>query len=223
MFYSHRGVHRIKKRSIRRLILYTAILLISAALILDAYARPAIRTIAGNGAVNAATALISNTVTEEIKTLGISYDDLVVVEYNGSGQVTAVRADSLKMNWLKSEVTGRVATAVNNIGEIPISIPVGTLTGFSVFSGRGPVIKLYTSLSGSISVNIKNVFETAGINQTLHRIVLEINANVSLLGLGGNVCSTFITNVPVAETIIVGLIPQIYAGPNDNLWPDLVN
>lgn len=223
MAYSAGAMKRARGERIRRRTAAAVLLATAVLLLFDAAARPKMRTIAGNAAVNTATALISTTVTSEIETLGLVYDDLVVIEYNDTGTVTAVKADSLKMNWLKSAVTSKVANVFNSIGEIPVSVPVGTLMGFSVFSGRGPNITLYTSLTGSITVNIKNEFETAGINQTWHRIVLEIKADMSILGLGGDVSASFNTNVPIAETIIVGLIPEIYAGADDNLWAELVN
>lgn len=199
------------------------ILVVIAALLADSVARPVIRTVAQSRASNYATALINDTVYTVLDALEIGYGDIVTIAKDSNGYVTAVTTDSLLMNRIKTGVASSVARVLGDVKTVPIQIPLGSLTGSSVLSGRGPDIPFHISLSGSAAADIENVFVNRGINQTLHQIVLVITASVYVITFGTKASLTVSTHVTVAETVIVGLIPEIYAGADDNLWPNLID
>ena len=91
-----------------------------------------------------------------------------------------------------------------------LSIPVGTLTGSALLAGRGPRISVRMESVGSSSARFENRFTSAGINQTNHRIVLEVNVSVSILLPGFTTATQVANEVTVAETVIVGAVPDTY-------------
>ena len=91
-----------------------------------------------------------------------------------------------------------------------LSIPIGTLTGSSLLAGRGPTVKVKMQSVGSTTASFRNTFSSAGINQTRHQILLDVTVSVSIL-LPGFRTSTKVSNeISVAETVIVGSVPENY-------------
>jgi hypothetical protein len=90
-------------------------------------------------------------------------------------------------------------------------IPLGTLLGGDLFYGRGPGVTLKLTLSGNISADLKGSFESAGYNQTRHRMMLDISASVYTFLPGMRATADVKTNVLVAETVIVGTVPAVVA------------
>lgn len=191
-------------------------------LLVDARLRPLVKTLAANQAKNISIRIINDAVIDILQKNSYTYDDLVSLEKDDSGRITAIKTDSIKMNQLKSVISTAITEEISKVEKRKVSIPMGNLTGLDSLAGRGPRISLYITLSGSTGAAIKNIFETAGINQTRHQIVLEITTYIYAIMPGINTSTETSTNITIAETVIVGLVPEIYAGPNDNLWPDLV-
>jgi sporulation protein YunB len=88
---------------------------------------------------------------------------------------------------------------------------VGEVLGGVLFSGRGPGIPVKIHAVTDVRTQLKNNFEAAGINQTLHKISLEITAEIDILIPGETLRATVVTEVAVAETIVVGAVPNVYA------------
>ena len=91
-----------------------------------------------------------------------------------------------------------------------LSIPLGTLTGSNLLAGRGPHIRVRTQSVGTATARFDNQFSSSGINQTRHRIILDVDVHVSIL-LPGLTTYTKVSNeISVAETVIVGGVPETY-------------
>ena len=106
------------------------------------------------------------------------------------------------MNILKTVVSVKISEAVSSIEKTNISIPMGTLTGSTFMTGLGPPVNIRTSLSCSCEIEVKNSFEYSGINQTLHKAMLDVTTNVYVLSVGETLSSQVFTSIPVAETVI---------------------
>ena len=91
-----------------------------------------------------------------------------------------------------------------------LSIPIGTLTGSALLAGRGPRIRVRMESVGSSTARFNNQFESAGINQTKHQIILEVDVSVAILLPGFTTATKVSTAVTVAETVIVGAVPDTY-------------
>ena len=203
-------------------ILCIACVLIGAVFIFQRNMKPIVRTFALTKANNLTTVTVNNTINSILSSGDFHYEDLVDIEYDSQGKISAVKADSISMNMLKTVVSVKISEALSGIEETSISIPVGTLTGSTFMTGLGPGVKIRTSLSCSCSIDVKNSFEYSGINQTLHKILLEVTAYVYVISMGDAVSTQVFTAIPVAQTVIIGEIPEIYAGADDTLWQDLI-
>lgn len=168
--------------------------------------------------VNIATARASNTVnriivaavSDALRDGKISYDALVTLEKDANGRVTALKSNMAEANRLQSDITDDVLQRLNDTATRELNIPIGTLTGSALLAGRGPSLSVMMQTVGSCTAEFRNEFSTAGINQTKHEILLDINVNISVL-LPGFRTSTKVSNtVAVAETVIVGDVPETY-------------
>lgn len=167
---------------------------------------------------NLAAASVSNTVNRIVVTAvydavsagEVDYDDLVHLEKDQSGHVAAVRSDMAAFNRLQSRIADSILQRLSEVSTRELEIPVGTLTGSSLLAGRGPCIRIRMQAVGSTTAKLRNAFTAAGINQTKHQILLDVTVQMSIL-LPGFRTSTQVSNeITVAETIIIGSVPDTY-------------
>ncbi|MEQ8198748.1 MAG: sporulation protein YunB [Clostridiaceae bacterium] len=130
------------------------------------------------------------------------------VEMDNEGNITMLRADTIKLNSLAAKVSIQSQDEINKIGAIGIKFPVGYLSRNNITSSWGPKITVKMEPIGSIKTNYYSEFESAGINQTRHKIYLEVEAKVRVIVPVKNDEVDIKTTIPVAETIIVGRTPQ---------------
>ncbi len=173
--------------------------------------RPIIESITTNEARIKSINTINKAVAEELSANGVSYDNLVSVERNDSGKVLAITTNMIKMNELKAAVIMDVQNRLGDDSHSEVGVPLGTLLGNDLLHGRGPNVPLKLTLSGNVTADFKSSFESAGINQTKHQIYLDIHTSVYSFIPGFNTTTEVETNIPVAETIIVGEVPQMLA------------
>lgn len=187
-----------------------AIVIIISVWLVDNSLRPIITKYSTNQSTNHVTKLINQAVYEEITENEISYGNLVNLTYGESGEVTALQTDMLELNRLQASVTSRIIDHMMDYNMQTISIPLGTLLGSPIFSGRGPIIEIRLIPSNFIKTKITNDFDSAGINQTRHRVMLEIELVVSAILPGYSTFTNISTNVMLAETVVVGIVPDAY-------------
>ena len=204
-------------------IVISAALIIALSLVCDDRMTPIINTLALSRAQNLATVIINDTVAEALSDDSYNFSQLIKTEYDDNGKIAALSVDSVGMNRLKSLISVSITRAIGEIEESRISIALGTLTGSSFLTGRGPKITLNVHISCACSIEVRNSFEYTGINQTVHKVMLDITTNVYVLSVGDTLTSQVFTSIPVSETVIIGQIPEIYAGKDDSLWQDLIN
>ncbi|MGX8710667.1 sporulation protein YunB [Clostridium sp. KNHs216] len=183
-------------------------------ILIDSHFRPIIKSITTNQARIQSIDTINNAVTEELTQNGVTYQDLVSVERDSTGKILAITTQMVKMNQLKSAIIANVQKKIGNNGHMDTGVPLGTLTGNELLHGWGPEVPLRLTLSGNVNADFKSSFESAGINQTKHQIVLNVHTSVYSFLPGFDTTTEVDTNVPVAETIIVGDVPQVVANIN---------
>lgn len=156
-----------------------------------------------------ATKAINMAVTE-VLCEGYTYDDIIDIKFTNSGDIAYMQAKSLVVNKLSRDLVSTSQSKLDIIGEQGISIPLGSLSGVPLFMGRGPELRLKLFPIGAISCNFKSVFSQAGINQTNHRIYVNINSNVTvILPISSRQVSTT-TQLLICESVIVGEVPDTY-------------
>jgi len=174
--------------------------------------RPIIISMAEAHARSTGSKVVSEAINEEIEANNISYDDLISFEKDESGKIAALKTDIIMINRLKSRLSVVILNKLSGMKDINLYIPIGNLVNGELFSGRGPKLEIIVLPVGSVTTNITNVFTSAGINQTRHQIMLEVNVTVSII-MPFSVKSTDIsTSMAIAETIIVGEVPNMYMG-----------
>lgn len=140
----------------------------------------------------------------------IVYDDLINIVTDEIGNISMIQANSLEINSLSKDLAQTTENKIEEYGKKGISIALGSFTGIPFFVGLGPSIKLNVSPIGSVYSTFSSEFETAGVNQTIHRIYLNINASVGVVLPLYTKRFTTTQNVLIAESIIVGSVPEVY-------------
>ena len=176
----------------------------------DKKLRPTVTSIAEAKARFIATTAINEAVNEKLIENNITYSDLVSFQKNNEGQITALQANVVMMNKLKSALSITVSQKITEIDSAQISVPIGNLMNSEILSGWGPRIPVKLIPVGNVQMDFKNHFETAGINQTKHEIYLEVKGTVGLVLPTIQKSAEVVTTIPVAQTIIVGNVPQSY-------------
>ena len=177
--------------------------------------RPMIQNVTGNIAKQMMVSSINSVVLRELEEKQYQYDDFVYVERDSDGGIMAISLNMVNVNTLKSNIALTIQESLGD-SQQQTGVPLGTLLGADLLRGHGPRIPLRISVLGNIAVELKSSFDSAGINQTRHQIYLEITTRVYSYITGVSATTDVTTSIPVAETVIVGEVPQMYA----NLTPD---
>lgn len=121
---------------------------------------------------------MNDAVTAVLEREGVRYTDLMRVEKDSQGSIVSVEADTVKINALKASVTTEILTQLKKHQNMTVRIPTGTLLNGDLLTGRGPRIPVKISLSGAAATQMSSYFESAGINQTSHRLVMDITVTL---------------------------------------------
>ncbi len=192
-----------------------AALLVTAAL-LAALSVPSLvyfRKLSGAMALSDATDLITSAVNEivleKMSDPAVNGASFVSFERDNDGKIAAIVTNMAQVNTLSSELLNAVVTASNQ-GKLNLQIPLGNLLGSNILLGRGPEIPVRITMLTSSHAGFRNELVSAGINQTKHQVMLELYVDVDVL-LPWEVLSTqVVSDVLIAETIIVGGVPETY-------------
>ena len=136
---------------------------------------------------------------------------LVEVDKAPDGTVSAIEINSVEVNRLKTRLTDAVANRLLSVPKQDVRIPLGTLLGWQIMAGRGPDIPLQVVPASFVQSTIVDTLETAGINQTQHRIFIRFTVEMSAILPGYSTSVTVENEVCIAQTLIVGKVPQFYA------------
>ncbi len=178
-------------------------------LLTDAKLRPAIYELAALEAYAAANKTINSAVEKALSKSTVAYNELVSVTQTDNGSITGITTDIVKMNLFKSQITNAIDSTFKEINCVTVSIPLGTATGVVLFTGWKPDIKVKIGLSSSTYSTFENVFQSAGINQTQHNVMLNIKSDIILALPNRRINKIVETSFCVAQTVIVGTVPNV--------------
>lgn len=198
---------------LKRLIRFICILMIASLAILLVFRikyHSPIRILAETQVKNATSDLINDAIDKQIETGNIHYDRIVYFEKDLDGRITALKTNMSEVNRLKTDTLNIINDEILALDASDLGIPMGSLVLPELFSGKGPIIPVsILSIRNSDAVFFSN-FTEAGINQTLQRLIMEVSVDVSVLILGKTASFTVSSQVVVAETIIVGQVPETF-------------
>ena len=184
--------------------------LLAAAVSLLWHLKPVMTSMATARVSNLVNRIVSAAVNEAVENGDIDYQNFVIFEKDETGHITALRSNVAEVNRMQGQITDEILHRLSEVATSELEIPLGTLTGSALLAGRGPSLFVRMQAVGSASAAFRNQFTAAGINQTRHQIFLDVDVYMSIL-LPGMKTSTKVSNeIAVAETVIVGGVPDTY-------------
>ena len=198
-----------RKRFIRGIALGFAIIMVLLLLFRRRYNEP-IRTLAQTQITNATSDLINDAIDKQIDAGDIHYDRIVYFEKDLNGRITALKTNMSEVNRLKTSTLNLINDEILALDTSDIGIPMGSLFISELFSGKGPMIPVEIISIRNSDAYFTSNFTQAGINQTLHQLSMSVLVDVAVLVLGETASFTVTSEVVVAETIIVGDVPDTF-------------
>ena len=155
-----------------------------------------------------ATIIANNKATEVMAKH--TYDELFSIEKDESGNIKMIKSNVIPINEIISDVAVKIQNEIDNKGNDDVKIALGSFTGFALLAGKGPSIKIQISSIGNVQTDLRSEFTSQGINQTLHRVYLQVVCEVSILTPFENIKSSITNQVLLVENVIVGNTPNTY-------------
>ena len=200
-----------KKRRRRRIILIVLLLVVTGLILLvELHLSPYIRELARNQAVNAASNAITDAVGEMLRREDTDFSRVIVLEKDVQGRITALRTDMRQVERLKVEVLGILGGLIAEINTQQLGIPLGNLLLPDLLAGTGPVLPVKAVSLTMSNADFFSDFTEAGINQTLQTLKVKFTISLTILTTVGYETVDVDSDVMVAQTVIVGTVPETY-------------
>ena len=201
---------RRKLRGIFRIIVLVFVAAIVAFFLFRSKYHAAIKALAQTQVMNSTSDLINDAIDKQIDNGNIHYDRIVYFEKDLNGRITALKTNMSEVNRLKTAILNLINDEILAMDTSDIAIPIGSLFLPEFLSGRGPGIPVHILSIRNSDASFTSNFTEAGINQTLQQLIMEVSVDVSVLVLGHTESFTVSSQVVVAETIIVGQVPDTF-------------
>ena len=201
------------KRLLRRILIFILLVLIGLAVgfcYLRSRYRDVIRELAETQVKNTTSDLTNDAIAKQIEDGVVQYDRIVYFEKDLDGRITALKTNIGEVNRLKTDILNIINDEILALDNSDIGIPLGSLFLPELLSGRGPAIPVHILSIRNSDATFVSFFTQAGINQTLHQVIMEVSIDVSVLVLGQTTSFTLESQVVVAETVIVGDVPNTF-------------
>lgn len=209
-----RSKKQIRRRRIIKLLIALCLVLVFF-IFVSVKLKPMVASVTANIAKQMMVSSINEVVLKELEEKQYRYDDFVNMQRDGEGNIRTISLNMVNVNTLKSNISLTIQQELGN-SQKQTGVPIGTLLGADLLRGHGPSIPLKVSVLGNTTVTLESAFDSAGINQTRHQIYLVITTGVYSYLTGVSSTTDVTTSIPVAETVIVGEVPQMYANLSQN-------
>lgn len=199
----------------RKIVPIVAIILVVAVGVLLISAEIRISNVRGKlisyAAKNAASSATTVGIEKSLDTDRVRYADLVKFRRDRNGNIVSVSTDAYYLNKIGNNIGDEVDKQINEMKSYVLKIPVSVLFSEQFINGRGPKMPVIFVMTGITTTDFENEFTAAGVNQTHHRIMLNIKINTYVIHSGNVIVVPYETNVCIAESIVVGITPQTFA------------
>ena len=208
IFFSNGGDKSLKrKQKIAKIFIIMVIAFSTVKIVLDAIS-PIFNALCEDKAKSIATIISNNEATNVMK--DHTYDELFTIEKDNDGNITIIKSNVIPINEIISDVAVKIQNLINERGKENIKISIGSFTGSKLLSGRGPGIPIKISSIGNVETDLRSEFSAQGINQTLHRVYLQVDCEVCILTPYNTISEKVSNQVLLIENVIVGKIPNTY-------------
>lgn len=134
--------------------------------------------------------------------------DAISVNYDGNQNVTAVHTNTAAINTVRTAMTDRSITAMEQLSALAVAIPLGTLSGWHWLSGLGPLLTFPVSFTTTVVSDVSSALEAVGINQSIYRVLIHLEINLYVVTPGGRSTVGAHVSYPMAETVLLGEVPD---------------
>ena len=204
MYYRRR-----RPKASKGLLIISAIIALAVLALAIAFFRSLTTQVAVSDAVDAVNLAVNNAVRDVISEGDYDFNYFVNLSKDGSGSITAISGNMAHINALSTAILDRVMATAED-GTIDISIPLGNLFGINLLSGKGPDINVEIVVLTSSKTDFESSIKSVGINQSEYQLMLEITIDIDVLVPWGTESATTVTEVIIADTVIVGQVPDTY-------------
>ena len=210
----HRYHFRVSYQRIYGMVVFTVVIVILIGVL---HIAAVLRDLSGQMALSDAKDTAIDTVNEAMLLMmsrgNYDYDYFVDLGIGTDGQATSLNANMSRINAFSAALLDYVGQLDRK--NIYISIPMGNLTGSSLLLGRGPEIEIQMIMLTSPHIQFRSELSAAGINQTEHRLLLDVVVDIDVLVPWGSVKTQATTEVLIAQTVIVGRVPNLYVNSTE--------
>ena len=202
---------RRRKKWKRKVFFYlTAAVLLSGFLLLRSRLWPVVMELAQTQVTNTTSDLINDAISEQIAQGNIRYDRIVFFEKDLNGRITALKTNMSEVNRLKTDILNLINDEILAQDTEHLGVALGSLILPEFLSGKGPDIPVRLLSIRNSDARFRSFFSEAGINQTLQQLTMDVMVDVTILVLGQTKSFPVTSQVVVAETVIVGDVPDTF-------------
>lgn len=211
-----------RKQKIAKIFIIMIIAFSTVKIVLDAIL-PIFDTLCKDKAKSIATIISNEQATVVMREH--TYDELFTIDKDNNGNITMIKSNVYAINEIISDVAVKIQNEIEKKGRENIEIALGSFTGFKLLAGKGPGVPITISSIGNVETDLRSEFKEQGINQTLHRVYLQVECEVNILTPYNEIGQKITNQVLIAENVIVGKIPNTYYnldGINTNSAIDVI-
>ena len=196
-----------KGKRMLKVIVILMIAFLVAKLILDSIL-PVFDKMCEEKAMSIATVISNNKATEVMAEH--TYDEIFTIEKDKNGNIAMIKSNVIPINEIISDVAVKIQEELEKREDDNIQIPLGAITGFKLLAGTGPNINIKIIPAGSVETDLRSEFVEQGINQTLHRVYLQVDCQVTIVTPYNEISKKISNQVLLIENVIIGNIPSTY-------------
>lgn len=203
-------MNRRKRRRLRIALVLFIVLSVSLFTVLRSRFTAVVRDLAVTQAKNLTSDLINDAISEQITSDVIQYDRIIYFEKDLQGRITALKTNMSEVNRLKTDILNLINSEILALDTNDIGVPFGSIFLPELFSGKGPLLPVQVLSISNSDAEFQSHFSEAGINQTMHQLTMSVSVDVTILVLSKTESFHVSSQVVVAETIIVGAVPETF-------------
>ena len=208
---------KLRRRTVVLCLLTSLGLIVGCILLVEQNLTRVVLSLAQAQARAMAVRILNEAATELLSSGEVTYDTLMHVTADDNGQVRLIQANTPEMNRLAARVSLLAQAKLQESRDQLVRVPLGSALGMTLFAGAGPKIEVRILPVGSVHAEFHTDFQTAGINQTRHRVSLLLTAQVQMVIPTGAQRVEATTQVAMAESIIVGEVPDTFTDVGDDM------
>lgn len=167
-----------------------------------------------------ATTAVNSACDEVVATYLVN--DMIDYIMDDSGNLQMVSTNTATMNAISRKAIEASQTKIATLGKQGVPIPLGSLSGITFLSGQGPNVYIKVFPIGSVNASFSSEFISSGINQTRHKIILNVYADIRVVMPGASNVVKTETQILLCENLIIGKVPDTYFDMHSLSGLDLV-